>query len=85
MSAPYNFILIGNRISVQNSVEFYPNPCTKFIIINLAKGTVQSVEIVDLTSKGCFKYLITESPVITMPENMPKGTYILKLQQKKVF
>lgn len=83
MSAPYNFILIGNRISVQNSVEFYPNPCTKFIIINLAKGTVQSVEIVDLTSKVVLSISSPESPVITMPENMPKGTYILRITTKE--
>lgn len=80
MSAPFNFVMIGNHVITSKDKDLYPNPCTEYICLNLTKGTIQSIEIFDLSSKLVVVKEFPESQILQLPDNMPRGTYLLRIK-----
>jgi hypothetical protein len=83
---PFEFQTLSNPelLTVQLNAVTYPNPTTDFIVLKITDITLENLQytLFDLNGKTIFNKPIRSSSTEIPMNNLPVGTYQLRLTQK---
>lgn len=78
---PLSSVSIMNKSNFKSSINVYPNPASKFIIINSPDNfKVLHYNINDITGKSILNGIISSENISVDISMLPKGIYILKIE-----
>jgi len=69
-----------NEITTTNGVKVYPNPTTGYFVVELASGTVKSIEVIDLAGRVVLSNAVAAGKVNVNISDLSHGIYYLKVQ-----